>query len=436
MIISIHTLFPQLYDSFLQTSLIKRAQEKKLVEFCVNNLFLQCSPGERVDAPTFGHGAGVLIKPAVIEKAVNQSDSQFGKSFKIFFSPHGKKLDQRLLKDIYQKSVEYGHCALFPARYEGMDARVEEEYADIVISLGDFVLMGGDLPAMVFIEGMLRYIPGVVGKAESVESDSFSGPLVDYPEYTEPIEWMGRMVPEIIRSGDHKKVRDWRQDMAARRTVLHHFEWARSHLDTDEGKKLICKQIPAHYAVLMHSHILLPGGLEGTSSVTSIDMHDIARSAKTYGLKKFFIVTPLEDQKKIVAQLLQFWQQGPGIEYNNHRHEAMNNVVLCSSLEEVIHAISLAEHNDPYLIATSAKKEHSDNNITYYDQDVVWAHEQPVLFVFGTAHGLAPSIIKRCQALLVPLEGLSQFNHLSVRSAVGIIFDRWLGISPKKMYSK
>ena len=437
MIISIQTLFPQLYESFLQTSLLRRAQEKNIVTVQVNNLFHQTLTG-RIDAPTFGHGAGLLIKPPVIETAINQIEAAHGKSFKIFFSPHGRKLDQWLLKDMYQKFLEYSHIALFPARYEGMDARVEEEYADEIISLGDFVIMGGDLPAMVFIEGILRYVPGVIGKAESVEHDSFSTALLDYPEYTEPVEWHERKVPDVLRSGDHKKIHEWRQGQAVSRTVFHHFEWAKEHVVDDEQKQLIADKIPAHYAVLMHSHILLPGKIEGTSSVTSIDIHDIARSSKTYGIKKFFIVTPLLDQQKIVARLLSFWQDGPGVEYNNNRHEALHNVILCSSLSDVIDYIDKTENKKPYLIGTSAQQQDTSkhNYITYYDHEKTWAQHRPVLFLFGTAHGLAPSIMDQCDAVLIPLEGFSRFNHLSVRSAVAIIFDRWLGINLKKIYSK
>src|SRR5579871_559261 len=182
--ISILSVFPDLYGPFLQTSLIKRAQDQGLVSFYLSSFFSQVSPKERIDAPTFGHGAGMVLKPVVVQKAITDQEAQRGKAFKIFFSPHGKKLDQHLLQDLVRRIGMQGHALLIPARYEGMDARVEEHYADEIVSVGDFVLMGGDLPAMILLEGLLRLVPGVVGKQESVELESFSGPFVDYPEYT------------------------------------------------------------------------------------------------------------------------------------------------------------------------------------------------------------------------------------------------------------
>ncbi len=429
--ISIATLFPDLYEPFLHTSLLERAVEAGKISFSLENLFSYTVAKERIDSPTFGHGAGMLIKPEVVQKAIERQEAQYGPAYKIFFSPQGKKLDQDLLKDLAQKLQEKQHMLLMPARYEGMDARVEEYYADCLISIGDYVLMGGDLPAMVLIEGMLRLIPGIVGKQESVEHESFSGPFVDYPEYTAPVEWKGKVVPEVIRSGNHAAMEMWRRTEAAKKTVLHHFEWLRSHVTIQEDKKLSASFIPPHYAILMHSQVLLEAGREGTSSVTSLDIHDIARSACTYGLKKYFIVTPLEDQQKIIRKLLEFWHTDVGIEYNPQRHEALQSVVLVSTLDEALEQIKETEQKEPLLIATSAQRHKHARSLTYNDQEKVWCHQQPVVFLFGTARGLAPSLIDRCDFLLGPIEGFSPFNHLSVRSAAAIVFDRWLGINPK-----
>jgi tRNA (guanine37-N1)-methyltransferase len=435
--ISVVSLFPELYRPFFSTSLVKRAQEQNKVSLHLTSLLDLCSPLERIDSPIAGHGSGMLLKPEIIEKVINQQESQYGKAVKVFFSPHGKKLDQDLAKKLAHQLQTQSHMMLLPARYEGMDARVEEEYADYIISLGDFVLMGGDIPAMALMEAVLRLIPGVVGKQESVDEDSFSTAFVDHPHYTAPDEWHGKKIPAVLKSGHHQAVDTWRTEEAARRTVLHHFDWLRTHVSTNEDKKLARKYIPAHYAVLMHDQVLLQGGVEGTTSVTSIDIHDIARSAKTYGLQEYYIVTPLIDQQKIVQTLLDFWQQGTGITYNPSRHEALNHVFCHSSLQEVIERIEAKEGKKPLLVATSAKESDKTEaqRITYHDQDLVWAQNRPVLFIFGTGHGLSPALIQQCDYLLVPLVGFTSFNHLSVRTATGIIFDRWLGINPKKHYT-
>lgn len=321
---------------------------------------------------------------------------------------------------------------LLPARYEGMDDRIEQEYADEIISVGDFVLMGGDIPAMMLLEGLLRFVPGVVGKQASVEHDSFSCAFVDYPEYCAPVEWRGHVVPEVVRSGNHAAMATWRRDEAAKRTVLRHFDWLRTSAPTQQERTLASKYIPSHYAALMHTDVLIGSeGIEGTTSVTSIDIHDIARSAKTYGIKKFFVVTPLIDQQKIVSTLLDFWQKGVGVTYNYSRHRAVKQVILQESLDEVIKAIEHKEGKKPLLIATSAKTSIHQQVITYHDQTKVWAQDRPVLFLFGTGQGLAQRVLERCNYLLVPVIGLSDFNHLSVRSAVAIILDRWLGLNQK-----
>ncbi|MBA3954034.1 tRNA (guanosine(37)-N1)-methyltransferase TrmD [Candidatus Dependentiae bacterium] len=435
MVISTITLFPELYKPFLETSLIRKAQEQQHVTLDVKTMFDFCKPKERVDSPTFGHGAGMLLRPDIIEKAIDAQEALHGPAYKIFFSPQGKKLDQVLLRDLALIAQEKKHIMLLPARYEGMDARVEEHYGDCLISLGDFVLMGGDLPAMVLMEGLLRLIPGVVGKQASVEHESFTGPFLDYPEYTSPVVWKGYSVPEVVRSGDHGKIQRWRQARAIKNTVLSHFDWLRSHVTTDAEIKQAAEHIPHHYAILMHAQVALLDGQEGTSSVTSIDIHDIARSSATYGIKKYFIVTPLEDQQKIVTKLLDFWKTGEGVTYNPHRHNALENVLLVSTLDEAVDKIKEYENADPILIGTAAKKYAHAQAITYHDQSIVWSLKRPVVLLFGTARGLGSSVIERCEFLLGPLYGFSTFNHLSVRSAAAIIFDRWLGITSKKSSS-
>lgn len=427
--ISIATLFPSLYEPFIQTSIIQRAVKEGTISFAIEDLFSFCAPKERVDAPTFGHGAGMLLKPELIAQAVETIELQSGPAYKIFFSPQGKKLDQNLLTQLATEFQQKKHFLLLPARYEGMDARVEEQYADSSISIGDYVLMGGDIPAMVLIEGMLRLIPGIVGKQESVEAESFTGPFVDYPEFTAPVEWQGRQVPEVVRSGNHAQLNAWRRAQAASKSVKHHFGWMRSHIADTKDQTLAATFIPAHYAILMHDQVLLEGGREGTSSVTSIDIHDIARSAATYGIKKYFIVTPLEDQQKIIRKLLEFWHTDIGLNYNPSRHEALRSVVLVSSIVEAIDLITLEQKKEPVLIATSALKQAHARRISFHDQEKVWTLDRPVVFIFGTARGLAPAVVERADFLLPPIEGFSDFNHLSVRSAAAIVFDRWLGIN-------
>jgi len=433
--ISILSVFPEIYKNFLETSLVRRAKENGLVGYDLDSFKSFVAPKERIDAPTFGPGAGMVIKAEVVQKAIEAKEQKNGPAFKIFFSPQGKGLDQNLLRKIANLAQKKGHMMLLPARYEGMDDRVEQHYADEVISIGDFVLMGGDLPAMVFLEGFLRLIPGVVGKKESVEMESFTGPFVDYPSYAEPVEWKGYKVPDIVRSGNHEEIRKWRLKKSAQKTVLHHFNWMRSQPMNVEQKELAKDCIPPHYVALMHYEVLVgeSGDKSGTTSVTSLDIHDIARSSKSFGLKNYFIVTPLVDQQKIVQKMIDFWNSDVGKEYNRCRFEAVKRVMLKSSLDGVIKQIEKQEGKKPVVIVTSAKSYEKDNIITYHDQAKVWKLGRPVLILFGTGQGLSDDIIDRADFVLVPVEGFSDYNHLSVRSAAAIVFDRWLGANVKKL---
>lgn len=444
--ISIITVFPELYDTFIKTSLIGRAVQDKLVEFNFIKFSNMCSPKERIDEPTVGPGAGMIIKPEVMEKAIELCQEKFGLGFKIFFSPQGKKLDQPLLHKLYsqldstksdksfdteQNNSQDTHLIMVCARYEGIDERVEGHYSDLSLSIGDYVLMGGDLPAQVFLEGFLRLLPNVVGRSESVEKESFQSGFLDHPEYGLPVEWKGMSVPEILRSGNHAEIEKWRKDQAAKKTILNRFDWFKQSHPTQNDIKLCTKNIPPHYVVLMHSQVNTKDTKSGHTSVASIDIHDIARSSTTYGIKKYFLVTELEDQLKIIQTFLNFWQSDVGMNYNQSRYNAVSRVSTVKTLDEVIEKIEKLENAKPLIVTTSAKDHPFGQKIDYYSQGTVWKHGRPVLLVLGTGQGLNDEIMQKSDFILTPILGMTDYNHLSVRSAAAIILDRWLGLNQK-----
>ena len=425
--ISIATVFPHLYRDFLDTSLIKRSQENGIVEYDVVGFSSFCEPKVRIDSPVVGHGSGMAIRPELIEAIVQAQEKKYGSSYKIFLTPQGVKLDQKVAKRLAQTFQEQQHIMFFAGRYEGIDQRAHEEYADLELSIGDYILMGGDLAAMVVLESVMRYIPGVVAKKDSVENDSFTGPFVDFPVYATPsAPWKNRIVPEILISGNHKLIEDFRKKQAVKRSVVEHFQWVRSYCVDKKDKELVSQAIPYHYVALMHDQVIVDQGKVGTSSVTSLDIHDIARSCATYGVKHYFLVTPLIDQQKIANTILHFWNDA-GIAYNHNRAEAVSKVSVIAALDKVIETIEAQIGKKPLLVATSAKVGNQAKNITFYDQSIIWSQDRPVLFIFGTAKGLSDELIKRCDYLLIPVEGFSEFNHLSVRSAVAVVLDRWMG---------
>lgn len=447
--ISIITVFPEIFDSFLNLSLIGRAIEKKLVEFNVVRFSDMVQIKERIDEPTCGPGSGMIIKPEVVKKAIEECENKWGKGFKVFFSPQGKKLNQKIFKQLAtkflscekiddknkDKSQHNFHLILVCPRYEGMDERVQDYYSDLVLSIGDYVLMGGDIPAQVFLEGLLRFLPGVVGKQESVENESFSSAFLDYPEYGLPIEWNGLRIPEIILSGNHAEIEKWRSLRAAKKTIECRFDWFKKSLPSDKEIKVAKQFIPNHYIALMHNQILVKHGIEGNTSVASLDIHDIARSSATYGIKNYFIVTALEDQKKILDTFLGFWLSKEGKEYNLNRFDAVRRVCSAPSLDNVVDQIKEKEDKEPLIIATSAKEVAIQDElgetklIDYFSQEKVFKQNRPVLILLGTGQGLNEHVIKRSDYLLTPIKGMTDYNHLSVRSAAAVILDRWLGLN-------
>ncbi|MDP3731261.1 MAG: tRNA (guanosine(37)-N1)-methyltransferase TrmD [bacterium] len=199
------TIFPEIFDSFKNEALIARAQKKKIIS--INTHFLRDYTDDAhksVDDRPYGGGPGMLLKVEPIFKAVSELKKKGGKSKVILFSPRGKKLDQKMVK----KLSKAGRLILICGRYEGVDERVADHIADEVISIGDFVLSGGEVPAMVLTEAVSRMIPGVVGKEESAQK-------MDHAQYTRPEifeagskKWK---VPKVLLSGDHKKIEEWRK---------------------------------------------------------------------------------------------------------------------------------------------------------------------------------------------------------------------------------
>jgi hypothetical protein len=176
---------------------------------------------------------------------------------------------------------------------------------------------------------------------------------------------------------------------------------------------------------LIHHPVMNKRGEVIGSAVTNLDIHDIARTAKTYGVSQYFITTPYKDQQHLVRELLAHWQTGHGATYNPARKEALSIVELADSLEEVIAKLTEQYGVRPLVVATSALLR--ENTLSYAVLGQRITKGDPVLLLFGTAHGLAPEILQLTDVTLPPIRGGTQYNHLSVRSAASIIIDRLLG---------
>ncbi len=213
------TLFPHIFDSVFSDTILSRALEKKLFEVHYHQIRdFTHDKHKTVDDTPYGGGAGMVMKPEPVVAAMEHAQAagaQLGKKVRrIYLSPQGKPLSQKHLKEYLQ----YDQIILLCGRYEGIDERALEIVVDEEVSIGDYVLTGGEFAAMVFMDAVVRLIPGVVGSEESLSEESFSKNLLEYPQYTRPPEFREKKVPEILLSGDHQKIKKWREQQAFERT--------------------------------------------------------------------------------------------------------------------------------------------------------------------------------------------------------------------------
>jgi tRNA (guanine37-N1)-methyltransferase len=212
--VDVITIFPELFEPFRRTSLVGRAVEAGLLSIAVHDLrSWSVDPHRSVDDEPYGGGGGMVMTAPPWLAAV-EAVSAGGTPWRVLLSPQGRRLDDAKVRELATRPRVLFLCG----RYEGIDERVAQTVVDEEISIGDYVLAGGELAAMVVIEAVSRWIPGVVGLADSVESDSFRHGLLDHPHYTRPREVAGLRVPEVLLSGDHAAIEAWRREQALHRT--------------------------------------------------------------------------------------------------------------------------------------------------------------------------------------------------------------------------
>lgn len=216
--ITVLTLFPEMFRGILESSILKRAQEKEAVSIhCINIRDFSTDSYKTVDDHPYGGGVGMILRVDVIDRALRAAKSRFPDipSTVILLDPQGSPYSQKTARRL---STEQ-HLILICAHYEGIDERVRE-LCNQEISIGDYIVTGGEIPAMVIIDSVTRLLPGVLKKEQATIHESFEQPLLEYPQYTRPEEYNGMRVPDILLSGNHKAIGDWRQKEALRRTTL------------------------------------------------------------------------------------------------------------------------------------------------------------------------------------------------------------------------
>ena len=214
--IDIISLFPELIEAFFQHSIIGRARAAGLLDLDVTNpRNFTYDRHHMVDDTIDGGGCGMLMKAAPLYAAVEAVRRQVPRRRIIFMGPAGKPFDQAKAREL----ATYDQLILLCGHYEGVDYRVEEDLADETISVGDYILTGGELPAMTVTDAVARMIPGVLGAASGAADDSFYSSLLECPQYTKPAVFRGMAVPEVLRNGDHAKIEKWRRQSSLSRTL-------------------------------------------------------------------------------------------------------------------------------------------------------------------------------------------------------------------------
>lgn len=236
MLIDIITIFPEIFPDILHHSILKRAQEKGLVKIVVHDLrdFTE-DKHHKVDDVPYGGGPGMVFKPEPLYRAISSASHNDQAVKRIYLTPQGKLFSHKMAKNL----AEEQHLVLVCGHYEGIDQRICDLVIDEEISIGDYVLTGGELSALIVVDAVVRLIPGVLGCPESLQCESFTEHLLDHPHYTRPAVFRDREVPEVLLSGHHENIRKWRRKQSLVRTLQRRPDQMEHMVLTDEDRELL-----------------------------------------------------------------------------------------------------------------------------------------------------------------------------------------------------
>jgi tRNA (guanine37-N1)-methyltransferase len=414
------TIFPRMFDSPLSHSILRKAREKGLIRVgLVDPRAYATDRHHTVDDAPYGGGEGMVMKPEPVVAAIEEAKTRSPHARVVLLTPRGQVFSQA----IAQRLSTEREIVLVCGRYEGIDERVTA-FVDEEISVGDYTLSGGEPAAIVVVDAVARLIPGVLGNDNSALNESFAAGLLEYPQYTRPEDFRGMKVPEVLLSGNHERIERWRREQSvaltrARRPDLY------AKLAAVGAPQSANPSAPI-YLALLHHPVYDKNRQVVTTAVTNMDIHDIARSARTYAVRGFFVVTPVKPLQRLARKIIDHWETGYGSQYNATRKEALALARICDTLDDAIIAIERETGAKPALVATSAKRSAERASFSRM-RDMVHKEARPFLILFGTGWGLTEAILSQSDYVLDAVEGRGDYNHLSVRSAAAIILDRLLG---------
>ncbi len=415
------TIFPEILSSPHSHSILKKAQAKGLINIDVVDLRDYTTDRHRTtDDSPYGGGQGMVMKPEPLVAAVEDARSRATDARVILLTPRGRVFNQQTAK----KLAEMRSIVLICGRYEGIDERVSA-FVDDEVSLGDYTLSGGEPAAIVVIDAVARLVPGVLGNENSAAEESFTDGLLEYPQYTRPEEFRGMKVPEVLLSGDHRRIKEWRRQQSLAVTRQRRPDLIANDRASSETAT-VSAAMPTVYLALLHYPVYDKNGQVVTTAVTNMDIHDISRTGRSYGVRAFFVVTPVKALQKLALKIIDHWEVGYGSQYNTTRKEALALARICDTVDDAIIAIERETGAMPALVATSARPTGSRTSFVAL-RDMLNKETRPFLIIFGTGWGLTETILSQADYILEAIEGDAEFNHLSVRSAAAIVLDRLLG---------
>jgi tRNA (guanine37-N1)-methyltransferase len=376
---------------------------------------------DRVGAGDVGRGATARHGRAAVHR--------------ILLTPAGTPLTQARVREL----AGLRHIVLVCGRYEGIDERVIDLAIDEQLSIGDYVLSGGELAALVVIDCVARLVPGVLGEPTSADDESHSAGLLEYPHYTRPLALVADAaadpgapashdVPPVLLSGNHAAIAAWRRRQAIERTAQRRPDLLARFRPTPADRKLLPPPLQSRcHLALVHHPVVDRTGAVITTALTNFDIHDLARSSLTYGLTGYHIVTPITSQRDKALHIAKLWIDDA---QGEHRARALRLVQVAASIEAVIEELTQVHGRAPLVVATSARATsfaHIPRRSPSELRAEASADPSPLLILLGTGWGLAEAQIPSVTRLLAPIEGASDWNHLSVRSAGAVVLDRLFG---------
>lgn len=420
---SLVTLFPEMFESVLGASMLGRARDAGLLSLdFVNPRDFTSDRHRTADDTPYGGGPGMVMKPEPLVAAIESLGTE-PPPHRILLTPVGPALTQQRVREL----AALPHIALVCGRYEGIDERVAELCIDERVSIGDFVLTGGEIPAMALIDAVARHVPGVLGAAASAEDESFSQHLLEYPQYTRPAEFRGLAVPEVLTGGHHGRIEAWRRAQSVARTAAHRPDLIAAHYAAGAAAEVARRT----YLVLAHHPVYDRNREVVTSSVTNLDIHDIARSAATYGLGGYLPVTPVSHQQDKIERIVSVWRDQIRQAGADNRGEALASIEVAPSIAGALARVARRHKKAarPLVVATSARDVPGAETVDAAAlRGRLLAHEGPAVLLFGTGWGLTEEALGVADLVLEPVRGPSDFNHLSVRSAAAAVLDRLFGL--------